>query len=212
MKNFFLRSVFVFSFVAALTASLRAADLSVTAASVVPGPHPKFVDGTAGATITQGQLLYYDSSAYTYKLADANASATTAAVVGYAANAASSGQPIRVITEDDDMTVGATLSMTAPVYCLSATAGGIAPVADLTTGYYPAVVLIAKSTSKAVFKIVRGTAAMSALLDLGRAPWLAVNEPRGSVRLALLPPPFFKPAAVLPSRRIGPAAWCALSA
>lgn len=152
-----LRSLLLVAF----TASAFAADLSVTAANVVPGARAKTVVGTAGATITAGQLLYFDSTAGTYKLADANASATTAAVVGIAASGASSGQPIVVITEDDDLTVGATLSMTAPVYCVSATAGGIAPVADVTTGWYPSVVFIAKSTSKAVFKIVKGTAAAS---------------------------------------------------
>jgi hypothetical protein len=93
----------------------QAADLSITAASVIPGARAKPSYGTAGATITAGQLLYFDSTAGTYKLADANASATTAAVVGYAANNAGSGQPITVITEDDDFTVGATISMTAPV-------------------------------------------------------------------------------------------------
>lgn len=154
---------FLLSSLLILVSSLaaRAADLSVTAANVVPGARAKTVVGTAGATITAGQLLYFDSTAQTYKLADANASATTAAVVGIAASGASSGQPIVVITEDDDLTVGATLSMTAPVYCVSATAGGIAPVADVTTGWYPSVVFIAKSTSKAVFKIVRGIASAS---------------------------------------------------
>jgi hypothetical protein len=138
------------------------ADLSVTAASVVPGARARTITGTAGATITAGQLLYYDSSAGTYKLADANSSATTAAVVGIAANGAATGQPVNIITEDDDLTVGATLAMTAPVYCASPTAGGIAPVADLTTGDYPSVVLIAKSTTKALFKIVKGGAAITA--------------------------------------------------
>lgn len=158
----------------ACSLSAHAADLSVTAASVVPGARAKTVVGTAGATITAGQLLYFDSSAGTYKLADANASATTATVVGIAATGASASQPIVVITEDDDLTVGATLSMTAPIYCCSATAGGIAPSADLTTGWYPGVVLVAKSTTKAVFKIVRGTAALSLIENLGDTPRLAV--------------------------------------
>ena len=149
------------SFLILVSSFAAAADLSVTAANVVPGARARTVNGTAGATITAGQLLYFDSTAQTYKLADANASATTAAVVGIAAVGASSGQPIIVIIEDDDLTVGATLSMTAPVYCCSSTAGGIAPSADLTTGWYPGVVFVAKSTTKAVFKIVRGTAVLS---------------------------------------------------
>lgn len=157
-----------------------AADLSITAAKVIPGARAKQTYGTAGVAITQGQLLYFDSSAGTYKLADANASATTAAVVGYAANAASTGQLVTVITEDDDMTVNDTalLSMTAPVYVLSGTAGGIAPSLDLTTGWYPAVVLIAKSTTKASFKIIKGPAACAMLhLDLPAARFAFVRLP-----------------------------------
>lgn len=154
-----------------------AADLSITVANVVPGSRVQPVYGTAGEAITQGKLLYFDSAAKTYKLADANASATTAAVVGYAASAASTGQPVVVIPEDDDMTVGATLSMTAPVYVLSGTAGGIAPSLDLTTGWYPAVVLIAKSTTKASFKIIKGPAACAMLhLDLPAARFAAVSR------------------------------------
>jgi hypothetical protein len=140
---------------------VQATDLSITTTSFVPGAKAKQNIGIAGASITIGQLLYFDSTAGTWKLADANASATTAAVVAIAGSAAAAGQPVIYITEDDDLTLGATLSMTAPVYVLSGTAGGIAPVADLTTGWYPGVVLIAKSTTKCIFKggLLRGTAA-----------------------------------------------------
>lgn len=146
----------------ALPLALHATDLSVTATSVVPGTKAmqNLLRGTAGVTITAGQLLYYDATAGTYKLADANASAATALVVGMAAHGASAGQPIAIITEDDDLTVGATLSMSAPVYVVSANAGGIAPVGDVAAGWYPGVVLVAKSTTKAIFKAnaLRGTA------------------------------------------------------
>lgn len=151
------------SFLILVSSFAAAADLSITTTSFVPGARAVKVIGTAGATITIGQLLYFDSTAGTYKLADANASATTAAVIGIAASAAAAGQPVIVITEDDDLTLGATLSMTAPVYVMSATAGGIAPTADITTGWYPAAILVAKSTSKCIFKPggLRGTAAAS---------------------------------------------------
>lgn len=161
----------------AFTVVAAAADLSITAANVVPGARVQPIYGTAGVAITQGQLLYFDGTSKTYKLADSDASAATAAVVGYAASAASAGQPVVVIPEDDDMTVGATLSMTAPVYVLSGTAGGIAPSADLTTGWYPAVVLIAKSTTKASFKIIKGPAACAMLrLDLPAARFAALKH------------------------------------
>ena len=138
------------------------ADLSITAASVVPGSRARILPGTAGATITAGQTVYLDSTTNTYKLADANSSAATAAVVGIAMNGASAGQPISVNVEDDDLTVGATLSMSAPVYVQSATAGGIAPSADIAAGWYPSVLFIAKSTTKAILKPFRGSAAATA--------------------------------------------------
>ena len=67
------------------------------------------------------------------------------------------------LLEDDDLTLGATLSMTAPIYVPSATAGGIAPSADIATGWFPSAVIIAKSTTKCIFKptVIRGTAAAS---------------------------------------------------
>lgn len=178
MKQLRLLALAALAFTFVVPPLTQAADLSITAANVVPGARAKFVGGNtiAGATITAGQLLYLDSTAGTFKLADANASATTANVVGYAANSASAGQYIGVVMEDDDFTPGGTLSMTTGVYVLSATAGGIAPSADLATGHYPAVVLIAKSTTKAIFKIVRGSAALS-LLNLphdSRIPSLAI--------------------------------------
>ena len=166
MKSTFLKSHFLALLVFALLPILAATatDLSITAASVVPGARAVKVQGTAGATLTAGQLVYLDATAGTFKLADADASATTAVVVGLTANGAASGQPVTIITEDDDLTVGATLSMSAPVYVLSATAGGIAPVADVTTGWRPCPVLVAKSATKAIFRAaaLRGTAAATA--------------------------------------------------
>jgi hypothetical protein len=128
-----------------------AADVTITPASVLPGANAKTTLGTAGATITAGQFLYFDSTAQTWNLADANASTTTAAVAGLAASGGAAGQQIIVVLYDDDLTVGGTLSTSAPIYVLSGTAGGIAPVADLTTGWYARPVLVAKSTTKAVF-------------------------------------------------------------
>ncbi len=71
------------------------------------------------------------------------------------------GQPLAVVYDDDDLTLGATISMSAPVYVLSGTAGGIAPSADVTTGWYPKVILVAKSTTKCILKAraLQGTAA-----------------------------------------------------
>lgn len=121
------------------------ADLSVTAANVLPGAGPTTEDGLAGATITAGQACYRDSDG-TYKLADADgASATIRTARGIALNGAAAGQPIR-IQRSGEITIGAT--MTAGVtYYLSNTPGGICPLADVGTGEYFHIIGIAKSTT-----------------------------------------------------------------
>jgi hypothetical protein len=114
------------------------ADLSITAAQVLPGSDaasPQFAQGIAGAAITAGQALYLDSTTNTYKLADNDATAAAESVVaGIALHAAGTGQPIRLQTAGP-ITLGAGAApAVATIYCLSATAGGIAPSADLATG------------------------------------------------------------------------------
>lgn len=157
MKNLLRSLLFAAAAFAALP--LVAADLTVTAASFVPGARAKYVHGTAGATITAGQAVTLNAAGK-YVLADAD-DAALYEVEGIAAHGASSGQPLAIVVEDDDLTLGATLSMVAPVYVLSSTAGGIAPTADISTGEYPVVLLIAKSTTKCILKprAIQGTAA-----------------------------------------------------
>jgi hypothetical protein len=121
-------------------------DLSVTAANVVPSGNATVERGTAGATITAGQVVYKDPTTGKYLLADNN-SATAAArqARGIALNGASNGQPLS-IQMGGDITIGATLTA-GVAYYLSGTAGGICPVADLTTGMYPCLLGMAKSTT-----------------------------------------------------------------
>lgn len=137
------------------------ADISITAASVAASANAKKKRGIAGATITAGQPLYENGAdAGKLYLADANASAQTAVVVGLALHGALAGQPIEYVYEDDDYTPGATLSLSVAadsgVYVLSATAGGIGVMDDLAAGMYPVVLFVAKSTTKARLKIVAG--------------------------------------------------------
>lgn len=144
------------------------ADLSITAGSVIASAAAVIQEGVAGATITAGQALYKDSSASNVlKLADADASAAAANCVGIALNGGSTGQPIKFTADDPDFTPGATLSLSVAtvkgVYVLSATAGGIAPAADLAAGMYPVFIMSVKSTTKAVLKIApQVTAAITA--------------------------------------------------
>jgi len=117
-------------------------DLTITATSVAPGTGATLNKGyNAGATITQGKAVYLDTSTDppTWKLADANdASALVRTLGGVAVNSASTGQPLTVQT-GGPLTIGATVAA-GSWYVLSATPGGIAPVADQATGWYPSLV------------------------------------------------------------------------
>lgn len=141
--------------------------LSITAANVLAGANAIKRKGIAGATITAGQVVYEDTSdSNKFKLADCDASATTAKAVGIALHGASAGQPLEIVVEDDDFTPGATLSLSAGgdtgIYVLDGTAGSIAPMDDLASGDYPVILMVAKSTTKAILKIIRGPAALTA--------------------------------------------------
>lgn len=128
------------------------ADLSITPANVVAGVNAKVVGGTAGATLTAGKSVYQDPADLKWKLADCDAAAAAVRdVKGIALNGAGDGQPVDVLT-DGDIALGA--AMTAGIaYYLSATAGGICPVGDLSAGDYPTLIGIAKSTSVLSVKI-----------------------------------------------------------
>lgn len=120
--------------------------LSVTSASVVASSNATRDVGTAGATITAGQALYLDPTTNKWNLADTN-SATAAARVptAIALNGAALNQPISFM-KGGDVTIGATLTA-GVAYYLGGTAGSIVPVGDLTTGDYPCLIGIAKSTT-----------------------------------------------------------------
>lgn len=138
----------------------RAADISITAASVVPSASAKFATKTAGATITAGQVVYEDTSdSNKVKLADTDSATALARVVfGIAASGASAGQPVRIIREDPALTLGGTVAI-GDLLILSGTAGGIAPSTDAATGDYVTFLGVATSTTVINFKPVASGAA-----------------------------------------------------
>ncbi len=84
--------------------------------------------GTAGETITAGQLVYISSGEFLLAQADA---ASTDAVYGIALNNATDGQPLNVHT-GGQITIGGTV-VQGVIYCLDdLAAGDIIPWADLT--------------------------------------------------------------------------------
>lgn len=136
------------------------ADLSITATSVVAGVNAAKTTGIAGATITAGQLVYLDASDGRYKLADANGSGTAIKEVqGVALHGAASGQPL-TIQRQGTVTIGATVAV-GTIYALSATAGGIAPVADLASGHVVSIVGVGASASAILLGIFNSAVAVA---------------------------------------------------
>jgi hypothetical protein len=121
------------------------ADISITAANVVAGSDAVRESGTAGATVTAGQLVYLDTSDMKYKLADSNGAAALRVPNGIALNGASNGQPLSV-QKGGDITIGGTLTAGIP-YFLSDTPGGLCPLPDIGSGEFSCIIGIAKSTS-----------------------------------------------------------------
>ncbi len=135
------------------------ADLSVTAANVLASDEAKITRGTAGATITAGQTVRLNTTSGKWVLADADAGTVADAGAdgfGVALHGAADGQPISVVTMDDDFDPGATATE-GVVYCLSATAGGIAPFGDLVTDDYVTILGVGNSSGNiALSPIVSG--------------------------------------------------------
>jgi hypothetical protein len=134
------------------------AAISITAASVLPSSTATIDQGVAGATITQGQALYIDTSdSNKLKLADANGTAPANTFAGIAVNAASSGQKITYCSKDlGGFTVGGTVAVGDDVW-LSGTAGGITKTrADLTTGDTVIHLGVINSSGKLILNPVAG--------------------------------------------------------
>lgn len=129
------------------------ADLSITAASVVAGSTATKTRGTAGVTITAGQVVFLDPTTGKYALADTDsATAAVRQAHGIALNGAALNQPIEVCTAGP-VTIGATIEA-GTAYYLSGTAGGICPVADVAAGDYPLIVGQGASTTVLNVEIV----------------------------------------------------------
>lgn len=130
-------------------------DISVTAASVIASSNAHFKLGTAGESLSAGQPLFKDATdASKMKRTIANVSAAEANCDGIALHAAATGQPI-VYADSGDLNIGATL-VVGQEYIISSTRGGIAPVSDLTTGWFTTVLGIATSASNLRLNINAG--------------------------------------------------------
>jgi hypothetical protein len=136
------------------------ADLTITATSVVAGADAEKITGTAGASITAGQACYLDPTDDRFKLGDANGSgANIKTVRGTALHAAASGQPI-TLQRSGKIAIGATVTV-GTIYVLSATPGGIAPSADLSSGHTVSIIGVGVSATEIQMQIMNSGVAVA---------------------------------------------------
>lgn len=130
-----------------LAAPAYAADLTLTAANVVPGTGASLETGTAGEAIAAGKAVFKKAADKKWYLADCNAaSAETRQATAIAVTGSAAGQPV-VVQKGGPITIGATVAA-GTVYFLSGTAGGVRPAADNTTGDYPQILGMGISTTQ----------------------------------------------------------------
>ncbi len=96
------------------------AAISITSANVVAAAGSSLGTGTAGATITAGDVVYLNTSTSNYELGDADVEASSV-VAGIALNGASASQPFDFI-KSGTLTVGSVATQ-GLAYYLSPTAG-----------------------------------------------------------------------------------------
>lgn len=132
------------------------ADLSITAGSVAVGDiNTRVVTVLAGEAVTQGQPVYLNSSDGKYYKCDANAAGKQNAN-GIALTPASTDGYFQMVVSGA-MNLGATLTV-GQVYVVSATAGGIAPYGDLTTGHTVTILGVATTAALITIDISNSTA------------------------------------------------------
>lgn len=105
----------------------------------------------AGAAISAGSPVYIDSNGEVQD-ADADASATTAAVIGIAMNDAAVDQPVCIVTSGD-IYYGAAVFTQGQMAYVSPDPGNLCPYADLGSGDYISLVGVASSATTLTLKI-----------------------------------------------------------
>lgn len=149
MKFLALLSVLVL----AVASHVRAADLSITATNVIPSSAAVIQTGTAGEALTAGQLVYKKASDRKFYKADCDsATAEVRDCYGLAVTSSATGAPVSIVIEDSSLQIAASGLTNGTIYLLSATAGGLAPAADATTGWRVTVVAVAKSATTIAFR------------------------------------------------------------
>jgi hypothetical protein len=129
------------------------ADIAITATAFIPSANATLIQGIAGATLTRGQPLYFDSAAGTYKLYVAT-NVLTDGFVGFACEDAAAGQPIMIVTKDPALALGGTLVNGDTVWL--SLSGVTKTFADLVSTWRIWTAGVATSTTVMNFSPVKG--------------------------------------------------------
>jgi hypothetical protein len=105
-----------------------------------------------GATVSAGNPVYRDAADGKYKVADANASSSTAAVVGVAMTPGIDTGYGLIAISGSIVLVGTTMAVGSSYY-VSATAGSIIPEADLATNDYVSRIGTASSATQIILSL-----------------------------------------------------------
>ena len=126
------------------------ADLAITASQVLANTNALVERHEAGAALTPGQAVYLDSDG-TWKLAQHDSTAIESGSGGGLAitlSTASAGQDV-LLARRGTITLGAGAAPAAgEIYCVSATAGGICPEADVGAADYVSILGVGLSGNK----------------------------------------------------------------
>jgi len=119
------------------------ADLGITSAVFLDGPAPLLHN--AGAVIAATDVVYFDTTTATAKVADADVLASSI-MSGIALTSSAIGNPVSVAGPGTRITVNAVLTK-GVTYFVSTGAGKLCPFADLASGDYISLAGIAESTT-----------------------------------------------------------------
>ncbi len=134
------------------------ANVSITAANVVPSKDAKYLDAIAYETITQGQPVAYleppsDTASVPFvRLADFT---TYYKVIGIAAGGASPNQPLKVILKDPALQPGYTIAAGDVAYVGTAAGSITITYADIVSGKFVSVLGIGIGSNKINLNPVR---------------------------------------------------------
>lgn len=123
------------------------ADLTITAANLIPAASAQIKHGFSAAAVAAGKSVFRNPDNNLIGLADNDSvDPDDHNAIGISLNAtAAANQPISWISAGD-LAMGTILTK-GETYCVSGTAGGICPRADVTTGDELVILGVAKTTS-----------------------------------------------------------------